>query len=91
MTAVAPKFLNTLTLFQSGGQILPATAKLTTKISLWIHPCDGAATSILSPLSLQGLMTLKADTVRPRDTRPQAALDLDNALFLIGSKKIRDA
>ena len=38
-TAVAPKFLDTLTLLQLGGQILPTIVTIAPKFSLWLRPC----------------------------------------------------
>ena len=38
-TAVAPKFSDTLTLFQPGGQILPTIGAVTPKFSLGLRPC----------------------------------------------------
>ena len=37
-TAVAPKFSDTLTLFQPGGQILPTIGVVAPKFSLWLRP-----------------------------------------------------
>ena len=36
---VAPKCLDTLTLFQTGGQILPTITEVAPKISLGMRPC----------------------------------------------------
>ena len=36
--AVAAKFLDTLTLSQPGGQILPTIAEVVTKFSPWLRP-----------------------------------------------------
>ena len=36
-TVVARKFLGTLTLFQTGGQILPTISAVAPKFSLWLH------------------------------------------------------
>ena len=41
-TAVAPKFLDTLTLSPPGGQILPTIAEVATKYSPWLHLNWGA-------------------------------------------------
>ena len=38
-TAVAPKFSDTLTLFQPGGQILPTIGAVAPKFSSWLRPC----------------------------------------------------
>jgi len=37
LTAVAPKFSDTTTLFQSGGQILPNIEEVAPKISPWFY------------------------------------------------------
>ena len=37
--AVAPKFSDTLTLSQPGGQILPTIAEVEPKFFPWLHPC----------------------------------------------------
>ena len=38
-TKVAPKFSDTLTLFQPGGQIQPTISGVAPKFSLWLRPC----------------------------------------------------
>ena len=38
-TVVAPKFWDTLTLLQPGGQILPTIAEVAPKFFLWLRPC----------------------------------------------------
>ena len=38
---VAPKFSNTLTLSQPGGQILRTIAEVEPKFSSWLRPCRG--------------------------------------------------
>ena len=38
-TTVAPKFLDTLTLFQPGGQILPTIGAVSPKLTSWLRPC----------------------------------------------------
>ena len=38
-TAVAPKFSDTLTLFQPGGQILPTIGAVEPEFFPWLRPC----------------------------------------------------
>ena len=46
-TAVASKFLDVLTLFQPGGQILPNISEVAPMISSWLHLCNYATNHAL--------------------------------------------
>ena len=56
-TWVAPKFLDTLTLLQPGGQILPTIGTVAPKLTLWLRPCTELGVNLyLDPLQGPGQM-----------------------------------